>query len=481
MASESMIISGRMSAGVRSAGFQAGLSPLLNRAISTIPDDEEVCPKCGGHPPYCCGYQDSASISSSAYERYQSALNNQQNDDEEKDDAASLISQPEQTQQDDQAEAQPGLTSISDSYSQSSEPDVSLSPIDNTSDEKTDKTTSSDDEEKSGSSKTPATSQELSKDEAKEVEELKKRDTEVRQHEQAHLAAAGHLASGGAQYDYEKGPDGRQYATGGHVSISVGGGDEPEERMRNAQQAERAALAPAEPSAQDRKVAAEARQVATEAQKEINDERASQATESEETSQTGADQTEQADPAVKKTEPEEDTSRNGITSPSESEEQPEESTYPAVAPVDVNPFAITDPAPSQPQPGDTSEQPTSAMGVQDDTSPFSPIESYNRQSPAADAFGENENHATSDDQGNQNGIMSGNQNGGSVGQAAMGNGVIQANSMQQSGMILDENGPLKRAAESYRRNSNSTSSSRPSTKKLAEFPPRSGASFNRVA
>ncbi len=93
----------------------------------------------------------------------------------------------------------------------------------------------------------------------------------MRQHEQAHLAAAGHLAKGGARYEYEKGPDGRQYASGGDVSISFGGRT-PEERLRNAEQAERAALAPAEPSPQDRKVASEARRAAGEARREIQEE-----------------------------------------------------------------------------------------------------------------------------------------------------------------------------------------------------------------
>ncbi|MDP8209077.1 MAG: putative metalloprotease CJM1_0395 family protein [Candidatus Electryonea clarkiae] len=114
----------------------------------------------------------------------------------------------------------------------------------------------------------------LSDEEDKKVRELQKRDQEVRQHEQAHLAAAGHLANGGTQLEYVNGPDGRQYASGGHVNISIGGGNTPEERLQNAQQAERAALAPTNPSAQDRKVASAARKKANESQKEISDEKA---------------------------------------------------------------------------------------------------------------------------------------------------------------------------------------------------------------
>ncbi|MBZ0264971.1 hypothetical protein K8I28_09910 [bacterium] len=115
---------------------------------------------------------------------------------------------------------------------------------------------------------------ELSESEKKEVQELKERDREVRSHEQAHLAAAGGLANGGPVFEYEKGPDGRQYAVGGHVSVSIGEGDTPEERLKNAKQAERAALAPAEPSAQDRKVASKARAEAQKAQKEMSEEKA---------------------------------------------------------------------------------------------------------------------------------------------------------------------------------------------------------------
>ena len=44
-------------------------------------------------------------------------------------------------------------------------------------------------------------------------------DREERQHEQAHLSAAGGHARGGPSYQYETGPDGKRYAVGGEVSI----------------------------------------------------------------------------------------------------------------------------------------------------------------------------------------------------------------------------------------------------------------------
>lgn len=106
--------------------------------------------------------------------------------------------------------------------------------------------------------------------EERELEELQARDREVRAHEQAHMAAAGRYATHGAAFDYTRGPDGRQYATGGEVSISTSevAGD-PEATLRKMEQVRRAALAPTEPSAQDLRVAADASAAATRARQEI--------------------------------------------------------------------------------------------------------------------------------------------------------------------------------------------------------------------
>lgn len=109
---------------------------------------------------------------------------------------------------------------------------------------------------------------ELTPEQEEQVRELQARDREVRAHEQAHKAAAGSLAIGGPTYSYQTGPDGRRYAVGGEVRISIPDGRTPEETARIARQAQRAALAPAEPSEQDRKVAREAAQKASEAQRE---------------------------------------------------------------------------------------------------------------------------------------------------------------------------------------------------------------------
>ena len=67
----------------------------------------------------------------------------------------------------------------------------------------------------------------------------------MRAHEQAHLAAAGPYANGAPTFEFQTGPDGRQYAVGGEVSIDTSPvpGD-PEATVRKAQTVKRAALAP---------------------------------------------------------------------------------------------------------------------------------------------------------------------------------------------------------------------------------------------
>ena len=117
-------------------------------------------------------------------------------------------------------------------------------------------------------------SSELTEEEQQEVAELKKRDREVRAHEQAHLSAAGPYARGGAQYDYETGPDGHRYATGGGVGIDTSPvPDDPSATIQKARVVKRAALAPAEPSPQDRRVAAEAGRMENKARRELSEER----------------------------------------------------------------------------------------------------------------------------------------------------------------------------------------------------------------
>lgn len=123
----------------------------------------------------------------------------------------------------------------------------------------------------------PGRARELSEDDQRAVEELKRRDQEVRRHEQSHVAAAGRYANGGPQFEFTTGPDGRQYATGGHVNIDVGPANTPEATLIKAQIIRRAALAPAEPSGQDRAVASAASQLERDARKQIQEARQEEA------------------------------------------------------------------------------------------------------------------------------------------------------------------------------------------------------------
>lgn len=113
--------------------------------------------------------------------------------------------------------------------------------------------------------------QQQEQQDAKEIEQLKARDQEVRTHEQAHAATGGQYA-GSPQYEYTTGPDNKRYITGGEVSIDVSEAKNPEETLRKMEQVRAAALAPAEPSSQDLKVAAEASQKAVEARTDIAEE-----------------------------------------------------------------------------------------------------------------------------------------------------------------------------------------------------------------
>jgi hypothetical protein len=114
--------------------------------------------------------------------------------------------------------------------------------------------------------------------EQQQLNELKQRDAEVRAHEQAHAARGGQYASS-PKYEYERGPDGKRYAVDGEVSIDISKASTPEETIRKAQQVKAAALAPAEPSAQDLRVATEASKLALEARTDIATERANDAQE----------------------------------------------------------------------------------------------------------------------------------------------------------------------------------------------------------
>lgn len=111
--------------------------------------------------------------------------------------------------------------------------------------------------------------QQFTEEELALIASLKKRDREVRAHEQAHSAAAGPYGSA-PKFTYQRGPDGKNYAVGGHVNIDTSPipGD-PQATLQKAETIRAAANAPASPSSQDRAVAADAAAMAVKARMEL--------------------------------------------------------------------------------------------------------------------------------------------------------------------------------------------------------------------
>lgn len=131
---------------------------------------------------------------------------------------------------------------------------------------------------------------ELTKEQEQQVRELKKRDEEVRAHEQAHATVGGSYASA-PSYEYTTGPDGKRYVTSGEVKIDASPvRDNPEATIRKMDIVIRAALAPAEPSSADLAVAKKAQQERSKAQTELLKQRAEERNpKSEENSQIPVD------------------------------------------------------------------------------------------------------------------------------------------------------------------------------------------------
>ena len=103
-----------------------------------------------------------------------------------------------------------------------------------------------------------------------QLRELQSRDREVRAHEAAHVAAGGRYVTGGPSFTYQRGPNGRFYAIGGEVNIDVSAiPSNPQATLEKAETVRRAALAPAQPSPQDLRVAANATRLASRARLDI--------------------------------------------------------------------------------------------------------------------------------------------------------------------------------------------------------------------
>ena len=101
------------------------------------------------------------------------------------------------------------------------------------------------------------------------IRSLESRDKEVRNHERAHASVGGSL-TGAPTYAYETGPNGKKYAVEGEVSVDLTPvpGD-PQETIAKMNKVQAAALAPANPSTQDIRVAATASSIILEAQAEL--------------------------------------------------------------------------------------------------------------------------------------------------------------------------------------------------------------------
>lgn len=113
--------------------------------------------------------------------------------------------------------------------------------------------------------------------ERQQLVELAIRDNEVRAHEQAHKSVGGQY-TGAISLSYQTGPDGKRYAVGGEVPIDVSpvAGD-PQATITKMRTVKAAANAPADPSAQDRKVAAAATRLLTRAQIELSAQKSAEA------------------------------------------------------------------------------------------------------------------------------------------------------------------------------------------------------------
>ncbi|MCO4799507.1 MAG: hypothetical protein KC484_09840 [Colwelliaceae bacterium] len=128
-------------------------------------------------------------------------------------------------------------------------------------------TESEDDVEQTENEKQQTAKKEVA--EQQEISELQHRDKEVRAHESAH-AAVGGSTTGAPSYSFETGPDGKRYAVDGEVSVDLStvAGD-PQATISKMQRVYAAALAPAQPSAQDLRVANSATKKIMQAQSEL--------------------------------------------------------------------------------------------------------------------------------------------------------------------------------------------------------------------
>jgi hypothetical protein len=108
----------------------------------------------------------------------------------------------------------------------------------------------------------------LKASDSRKIDDLKRQERDIHAHEEAHYRSSGGKAFT-PQYVYEVGPDGNKYAVKGTTKIILEEGKTSEETIKNARTARTAAMAPANPSDQDRKVILETVRMEQKARKKI--------------------------------------------------------------------------------------------------------------------------------------------------------------------------------------------------------------------
>ncbi|NHG50856.1 hypothetical protein GRO02_004660 [Campylobacter jejuni] len=171
---------------------------------------------------------------------------------------------------------------ISLNYNYTSNSSYEKTQKNNTTQENTENTNSQNKDSKQNNEQTQMINGvELTLQQVQQLRELQSIDRNVKAHEAAHQAAGGGLA-GAASFSYTRGPDNQMYAVAGEVPIRMQEGRTPEETIANARQVAAAAMAPADPSPQDYKVAANAAKMEFDARAEATKLKAQEAKEKKE-------------------------------------------------------------------------------------------------------------------------------------------------------------------------------------------------------
>ncbi|MPA80574.1 hypothetical protein XJ69_007850 [Campylobacter coli] len=171
---------------------------------------------------------------------------------------------------------------ISLNYNYASNSSYEKTQKNNTTQENTENTNSQNKDPKQNNEQTQTINGvELTLQQVQQLRELQSIDRNIKAHEAAHQAAGGGLA-GAASFSYTRGPDNQMYAVAGEVPIRMQEGRTPEETIANARQVAAAAMAPADPSPQDYKVAANAAKMEFDARAEATKLKAQEAKEKKE-------------------------------------------------------------------------------------------------------------------------------------------------------------------------------------------------------